>query len=87
MHWMLSPEPPGTVVLVRTDFAPPGKGSGVPKVLAGRLEELPGRGQRDMLARLKAPAEGHLGRLTEMVRTVDEVNCSKRYTPSLQGTP
>ena len=57
IHWLLSPEPPGTVVLVRTDFAPPGKGSGVPKVLAGRLEELLGRGQRDMLVRLKALAE------------------------------
>jgi hypothetical protein len=55
-RWTFVPEPPGTVVVVHTDFVPP-SGAGLGGLVGGRLETTMSRAYRESLARLKALVE------------------------------
>ena len=55
-RWTLVPEPPGTMVVVHTDFVPP-SGGGLGGLVGGRLETTMSRAYRESLTRLKAIVE------------------------------
>ncbi|SRR5579884_3369306 len=58
-RWTLLPEPPGTMVVVHTDFVSPA-GGGLGSLVGGRVETLLSRGYREALVRLKELVEHEL---------------------------